>query len=116
MRMYFTYIVSNKKRGSIYTGMTNDLIERVKDHKQKVTRSFTGRYNLDKLVWYETFPTAMEAIKREKEIKGWVRKRKIKLIEKKNPDWKDLYNDLVRSLKRKYGRMSDIWHRKGDDE
>jgi len=62
MRKYFTYIVSNKKRGAIYTGMTNDLIQRVKDHKRKVNRSFTGRYNLDKLVWYEIFPTAIQTI------------------------------------------------------
>jgi putative endonuclease len=105
MNRYFTYMTSNKKRGSIYTGMTNNLIVRISQHKQRRNRSFTKRYNLDKLVWYESFPTALEAIRREKEIKGWVRNRKIALIEKNNPQWMDLYDDLVASYNKRYSRM-----------
>jgi len=105
MNRYFTYMTSNKKGGSIYTGMTNNLILRISQHKQRRNRSFTKRYNLDKLVWFESFPTALEAIKREKEIKGWNRSKKIALIEKNNPQWQDLYDGLVASYNERYGRM-----------
>ena len=112
MRNYFTYIVSNKKQGTIYCGMTNNLIARVRQHKTGVKKSFTRKYNLDKLVWFESFPTAMGAIKREKEIKGWLRSKKIALIEEKNPDWKDLYDDLMTKYKSKYSKMSNKWNHK----
>ena len=105
MNRYFTYMTSNKKGGSIYTGMTNNLIVRISQHKQRRNRSFTKRYNLDKLVWFESFPTAPEAIKREKEIKGWVRRKKIALIESLNPEWEDLYEDLIKTFDRRYGKM-----------
>ena len=96
MRQYFTYMMSNKKIGTLYTGMTNDLLIRVLQHKKKSNpNSFTAKYNLNKLVWYESFPTPMQAIRREKEIKGWVRSKKIALIEAANPEWRDLYYDLV---------------------
>jgi putative endonuclease len=96
MRQYYTYMMSNKKRGTLYTGMTNDLLIRVLQHKEKSNpKSFTAKYNLNKLVWYESFPTPMLAIRREKEIKGWVRSKKIALIEAVNPEWRGLYYDLV---------------------
>jgi putative endonuclease len=94
MRTYFTYIVTNKKRGIPYTGMTNNLKVRVWQHKQNITKGFTSRFNLDKLVWFEEFQWVQDAIAREKEIKGWSRKKKIALIESKNPEWKDLYDTL----------------------
>ena len=71
MRMYYTYMVTNKKRGLLYTGMTNDLKNRVWQHKQKKLNGFTKRYNLDKLVWFEEYEWVQDAIAREKEIKGW---------------------------------------------
>jgi putative endonuclease len=101
-------MVSNKKRGSIYTGMTNNLIRRITQHKQRKTKSFTRRYNLDKLVWYESFPSAIEAIRREKEIKGWVRRKKIALIESMNPEWKDLFEDVVKKYGKQIGRMTGM--------
>jgi putative endonuclease len=95
MNTYYTYIVTNKKRGIPYTGITNDLIMRTWLHKKKVIKGFTSRYNLDKLVWFEEFEWVHDAIAREKEIKGWSRQKKIDLIESFNPDWRDLYYDLI---------------------
>lgn len=94
MRTYFTYIVANKRRGIPYTGMTKNLKIRVHQHKQKLLKGFTSRYNLNRLVWFEEFQWVQDAIAREKEIKGWTRKKKIELIESLNPTWKDLYEDL----------------------
>ena len=91
MRRYYTYIVTNKKRGILYTGMTNDLAGRAYQHKNKLVKGFTSRYNLDILVWFEEFQWVNDAIAREKQIKRWSRKKKIALIESFNPDWKDLY-------------------------
>jgi len=94
VKTYFTYIVTNKKRGIPYTGMTNNLKVRAWQHKQNIVKGFTSRYNLDKLVWYEEYQWVQDAIAREKEIKGWSRKKKIELIESMNPEWKDLYDTL----------------------
>ncbi len=94
MRTYFTYIVTNKKHGIPYTGMTNNLKVRVWQHKKNNVKGFASRYNLNKLVWYEEYQWVQDAIAREKEIKGWSRKKKIALIESKNPEWKDLYDKL----------------------
>lgn len=109
MRLYFTYIVTNKKRGTLYTGMTNDVINRVKYHRTKNRNSFTGKYNIKKLVWFQSFSTPDEAILREKEIKGWLRGKKVELIEKSNPDWKDLYSELRIEMDRKYQSISNFW-------
>jgi putative endonuclease len=103
--------MSNKKRGTIYCGMTNNLILRVRQHKTG-KKSFTRKYNLDKLVWFESFHTAMEAIMREKQIKGWLRNKKIALIEEDNPEWKDLHVELIKKYHKKYGKMSDKWNHK----
>ena len=75
-------------------GMTNDLVARVYQHKKKLVKGFTSRYNLDKLVWFEEFDYVEDAIDREKEIKGWSRKKKIALIESMNEEWDDLYGLL----------------------
>lgn len=94
MRTYYTYIVTNRKGGILYTGMTNNIKFRTNQHKRKLVKGFTSRYNLNKLVWFEEFQWVQDAITREKEIKGWVRKKKINLIESVNPDWVDLYPKL----------------------
>jgi len=75
---------------TLYAGVTNDLERRVYEHKQKLVPGFTSKYNITKLVWYETFPDIQQAIEGEKRIKGWVRSRKIAMIESQNPNWEDL--------------------------
>ena len=93
---YYVYLLTNEKGNVIYTGVTNDLLRRVYEHKNHLDKgSFTAQYNIEKLVYYETTNDVESAIAREKQIKGWNRKRKNKLVESKNPDWKDLYDDLL---------------------
>lgn len=92
---YCVYILANATNVAIYTGMTNDLARRVYEHKNHLDPgSFTARYNITKLVYFETLDTARAAIEREKQIKSWSRARKNRLVETKNPAWKDLYNTL----------------------
>ncbi len=93
-KYYYVYIMTNKWNTTLYTGVTNSLSKRVWDHKQKSVKGFTSKYNLNKLVHYEIFTNIEEAIAREKQIKGGSRKKKIELIEKDNPEWKDLSDDL----------------------
>ena len=85
--------MTNKNNTVLYTGMTNDLVRRVSEHKEKLIKGFTSWYNIIKLVYYEIFGTAYDAIAREKQIKAGSRQKKLDLINKVNPDWKDLYND-----------------------
>jgi putative endonuclease len=93
-KQFFVYIMTNgPKTAVLYTGITGDLTRRVWQHKNKRTPSFTSRYNLTQLVYYERFVYPDAAIDREKEIKGWRRSKKIKLIESLNPPWKDLAKD-----------------------
>ena len=93
---YYVYLLTNEKGNVIYTGVTNDLLRRVYEHKNHLDKgSFTAQYNIEKLVYYETTNDVESAIAREKQIKGWNIKRKNKLVESKNPDWKDLYDDLL---------------------
>lgn len=87
---YYTYITTNKRNKVIYTGVTKDLVSRVYQHKHKLVRGFTSRYNVNKLVYYEEFDNPYQAIQREKQIKGGSRKKKIALIESMNKEWKDL--------------------------
>lgn len=91
----FIYILFNKSDGVLYTGVTSDLIKRVFEHKSKVIKGFTQKYNVDKLGYYEVFEDIEEAILREKQIKAGSRKKKIELIESINPEWKDLYEDIL---------------------
>ena len=79
----------------LYIGVTNDLIRRVEEHKMEVKEGFTERYKCSKLVYYEYFGHIEDVINREKQIKGWLRIKKIKLIEQDNPQWRDLYKDLI---------------------
>lgn len=95
MRCGYLYVMSNHKNGTIYTGVTSDLIKRVYEHKSKDRDGFTKRYNLDKLVYYEVYEEIAEAIKREKRIKKYPRQWKINLIESMNAEWGDLYDGLL---------------------
>ena len=93
---YYVYIMTNTHKSVVYTGITNDLIRRVYEHKHHLDKgSFTAQYNVDKLVYYEITSDVNAAIEREKQIKGWNRKRKNKLIESKNSNWVDLYNAIL---------------------
>ncbi len=93
--MYFVYLLANESNVALYTGVTNDLIRRVYEHKQQTDpKSFTARYHIHKLVYYEACTDVRAAIEREKQIKGWNRKRKNALVERMNPEWKDLYDSL----------------------
>ncbi|MFC1725327.1 GIY-YIG nuclease family protein [candidate division KSB1 bacterium] len=94
MKHYYVYILANKKYGTLYTGITNDLIRRIKEHKESKIKGFTKKYDVNKLVYFEEHKNMDEAILRVKRVKKWNRKWKLKLIEDFNKDWKDLYNDL----------------------
>jgi putative endonuclease len=89
MKNYYVYIMTNHSK-TLYTGMTNDINRRVYEHKQKLISGFTQKYNINKLVYFEETTDVTEAIAREKQIKGWLREKKIALVESINPTWKDL--------------------------
>ena len=94
--MYYVYILANNTRTTIYTGMTNDLIRRVYEHKQHADpNSFTAKYDVTRLVYFDSTTDVRSAIEREKQIKGWNRRRKNTLISEMNPTWKDLYDSLL---------------------
>lgn len=95
MKVYWVYILASRRNGTLYTGVTNNLIRRIYEHKRKATEGFTKRYNIAQLVYMEAFNDINEAIFREKCIKKWNRRWKLSLIESHNPTWKDLYDDLV---------------------
>jgi putative endonuclease len=90
MKTYYVYILCNKKNGVLYTGITNDLKRRIYEHKNKLVKGFTSKYNCDTLVYFDGTPDVCAAIQREKQIKGWLRTKKVRIIESQNPDWKDL--------------------------
>jgi putative endonuclease len=89
------YIVTNKKDGTLYTGVTSNLVQRIYQHKAKIIKGFTKKYNCEHLVYYEIFDDMNYAITREKQIKGGSRADKIRMIEEINPEWRDLYHDVV---------------------
>ena len=91
----YIYIMSNKKDGTLYIGVTSNLLKRVHEHKEASVDSFTNKYNLKNLVYFEILDDISEAIKREKQLKNWKREWKVALIEKKNFLWEDLYGPLV---------------------
>ena len=95
MKTYYVYIMASKKNGTLYLGMTSDLIKRVWQHKHDEIDGFTKKYGVHKLVWYEETTDVRDAIRREKQIKKWRRQWKINLIEKENPEWKDLYEEII---------------------
>jgi putative endonuclease len=94
MKQYYVYIMSNRSR-TLYTGVTGDLKRRVYEHKNKLVNGFTRKYNIAKLVYYEATSEVASAIVREKQIKGWLRRKKIALIESANPRWKDLSEEWM---------------------
>jgi len=89
------YILASRRNGTLYVGVTSDLVKRVWEHKNDVVKGFTQRYGVHTLIWYEPHETMISAISREKAIKGWKRRWKLELIERSNPEWRDLYADLL---------------------
>ena len=94
MGQYFVYILASKRNGTLYIGVTNNLLKRVHQHKNDVTEGFTRKYNVHSLVYYEVFNRIQDAITREKQMKKWKRQCKMELIEKSNPNWEDLFESL----------------------
>ena len=92
--MYFVYLTASKRNGTLYLGVTRDLVRRTHEHKETVTKGFTRRYGADRLVWFESHTDVEAAILREKEIKKWRRAWKLELIGKENPQWRDLYGEI----------------------
>ena len=93
---YYVYLLASRKHGTLYAGVTRDLVRRVYQHKTKETPGFTSRYSVTRLVWFEVYDDPTSAITREKEIKKWRRDWKISLIESENPDWDDLYSSITK--------------------
>ena len=96
MKQPAIYILASKRNGTLYTGVTSNLIQRIYQHKNEMADSFTAQYNCKTLVYYESYETMEQAILREKQIKGGSRKKKLDLIESINPEWKDLYEDICK--------------------
>jgi len=93
-RQYYIYIMTNKGNTVLYTGVTNDLKRRAYEHKQKLVEGFTKRYDITKLIYYEPFYDAEDAIRREEQIKGGSRRKKLELVNGLNPEWRDLYDEV----------------------
>ena len=93
--MYYVYILASKRNGTLYIGVTNDLIKRVWEHKNDLAKSFTSKYKVHNLVYYTETSDIEQAILREKQMKRWKRAWKVELIEKENPNWLDLYNNIL---------------------
>src|SRR4051812_42981686 len=95
-KQYYLYILASKRNGTLYIGVTANLVKRVFEHKSNLVEGFTKKYNIHNLVYYEVFTDINNAIQREKNIKKWNRNWKIKLINTKNPEWNDLYEDIIK--------------------
>ncbi len=95
LRLPTVYIMTNRKDGVLYTGITSNLIQRVWQHKEGSIEGFTKKYKCKLLIYYETTDEMAAAIQREKQIKGWLRSKKVALIEFQNPQWRDLYQDIL---------------------
>jgi len=95
MKDYYVYILASKRNGTLYIGVTNDLVRRVYEYKNNLVKGFTSKYNVHRLVYYEDTNDIDVALNREKQLKKWRRKWKLELIEKMNPDWRDLYNEII---------------------
>jgi len=93
-RSYYVYILASQRNGTLYIGVTNDLVRRMYEHKSGMLEGFTKQYEVTMLVYYEEFYSSDDAIKREKQLKHWNRKWKLRLVEEINPDWKDLSESL----------------------
>jgi putative endonuclease len=96
MADYWVYVLTNMPRGTLYVGITNDLVRRAHEHREGSVSGFSKRYRLKMLVYFERYNTPREAIQREKNIKHWSRQWKLQLVEGANPRWRDLFNDVAR--------------------
>ena len=94
-KQYYVYILASHKNGTLYVGVSSDLVRRIWEHKNKAVKGFTSKYGVDRLVYYEIFDDTENAIKREKRLKEYKRQWKIDLIEKKNLEWEDLYEAIA---------------------
>ena len=92
---YFVYILASQRNGTLYVGVTNDLVRRIYEHREKLIEGFTSQYNVTRLVWCDQTASIEEAIAHEKRLKRWQREWKIALIEKTNPNWDDLYEGIL---------------------
>jgi len=106
---YYVYIMIDYRQGTLYVGVTNDLARRVQEHKLKVADGFTKKYGLTRLVYFEHTGQIMSAIEREKQIKGWLRRKKIELIESTNPSWRDLSKDWDQTDERRDSSLRSEW-------
>ena len=95
MKNFYVYILASKRNGTLYIGVTSDLLKRTWEHKNKMVEGFTKKYNINKLVYYEQFQLSQDAIEREKRLTKYKRQWKLAPIERSNSDWKDLYGDLI---------------------
>ncbi len=95
-KIFYVYILASKRNGTLYIGVTSDIVKRIWQHKNNLMKGFTEKYGVKQLVYYETYNDAETAIKREKQLKKWKRAWKLEIIEKKNPKWLDLYPDICR--------------------
>ncbi len=95
VRQFYVYILASRPGGALYVGVTNDLVRRVYEHSNKMARGHTNRYGIDRLVYFEIYETAYQAIQREKNIKHWPRVYKTRLIAKENAKWRDLYDEIA---------------------
>ena len=93
---FWVYILASRPGGTLYVGVTNDLVRRVHEHKSKILPGYTKQYGVDRVVWFEIYDDPATAISREKELKKWRRDWKIRLIEEQNPEWRDLYEMIVK--------------------
>ena len=93
---YYVYLLASRRNGTLYIGITNDLVRRVWEHKNDVVEGFTKKYQVHQLVWFEQADDVVAAIAREKQLKRWNREWKLRLIEASNPEWNDLYDELIR--------------------
>jgi putative endonuclease len=92
---YFVYILASQRHGTLYVGVTNNLVRRVHEHREKLIEGFTSQYNVTRLAWFDQTDSVEEAITHEKKLKRWRREWKIVLIEKNNPAWDDLYDSIL---------------------
>jgi putative endonuclease len=94
-KQYYVYMMASRRNGMLYIGITSNLIKRAYEHKNDLAESYTSKYRIHSLVYFETAEDIMSAISREKQLKKWNRAWKVALLEKKNPEWRDLYYDLM---------------------
>ena len=95
MKQYYVYMMASERNGTLYVGITSDLVKRVYQHRTKSVKGFTEKYDVEKLVYYEVYDDPENAIRREKRLKKWNRQWKVDLIGKSNPDWHDLYEEIT---------------------